>query len=220
MIDYRAARLTEARELTLFRSSGKVMESQMYTRNFQNCCSFIGGTDGRIIVSGDAAALIRPWHEQNIRTKSQRCLVVPRGDMRQTLAHAAKSPKPQTQCPRPIGRNRRRSGNRQRQIAAKLATFLTGIRRLINANAVLWQNLYARFSDHTFDQGNRVLVSRVATHLDIRDRVSMNAGRLSQVPSRPIQRRTRHPDLCTCATVTSDKVTAMITMSPNQRGIQ
>jgi hypothetical protein len=196
------------------------MESQMYTRNFQNGCRFIGGTDGRIIVSGDAAALIRPWHEQNIRTKSQRCLVVPRGDMRQTLAHAAKSSKPQTQCSRPIGRNRGRAGNRQRQIAAKLVTFLTGIRRLINANAILWQKLHARFSKYTVDQGNRVLVSRVATDLDIRDRVSMKTGRLSQVPNRPIQRSTRHPGLCTCATVTSDKVTAMITMSPNQRGIQ
>jgi hypothetical protein len=29
-----------------------------------------------------------------------------------------------------------------------------------------------RFSEHTFDQGNRVLVSRVATDLDIRDRIS------------------------------------------------
>ena len=74
MIDYRAAQLTEARELTLFRSSGKVVESQMYTRNSQNSCRFMGGTDGRIIVSRrDAAALIRPRHEQNIRTKSQRC---------------------------------------------------------------------------------------------------------------------------------------------------
>ena len=183
MIDYRAARLTEARKLTLFRSSEKVMESQLYTRNFQNC-RFIGGTDGRIIVSGDAAALIRPWHEQNIRTKSQRCLVVPGGDMRQTLAHAAKSSKPQTQCSRPIGRNRRRAGNRQRQIATKLVTFLTGIRRVINANAILWQKLYARFSDHTFDQGNRVLGPRVAAHLDILDRISRKTGRLGQVPNR------------------------------------
>jgi hypothetical protein len=147
-------------------------------------------------VSGDAAAPIRPWRKQNIRTKSQRCLVVPRGDMRQTLAHAAKSSKPQTQYSRPIGRNRRRAGNRQRQIAAKLVTFLTGIRRLINANAILWQKLYACFSEHNFDQGNRVLVHRVATDLDIRDRVSMKTGRLSQVPNRQIERSARHPNLC------------------------
>ena len=68
----------------------------------------------------------------------------------------------------------------------------------MKAYAILWQKLYARFSEHTFDQGNRVLVSRVATHLDIRDRVSMKTGRLSQVPNRPIQRSTRHPNLCTC----------------------
>jgi hypothetical protein len=198
MIDYRAAQLTEVRELTLFRSSGKVMESQMYTRNFQNSCRFMGGTEGRIIVSGDAAALTRPRHEQTIRTKSQRCLVVPRRDMRQTLAHGAKSSKPQTQCSWPSRRNRRRAGNRQRQIAAKLVTFLTGIGRLINANAILWQKLYARLSDYTFDQGNRVLGPRIAAHLDILDRISMKTGRLSQVPNRQIERSTRHPNLCAC----------------------
>jgi hypothetical protein len=112
------------------------------------------------------------------------------------------------------------ASHEQGQTAAKLTTFATGIRSFIKAYTILWQKLYTRFSEHTFHQGNRVLGSRVATDLDIRDRVSMKTGRLSQAPNRPIQRSTRHQDLCTCATVTSDKVTAMITMSPNQRGIQ
>ena len=103
---------------------------------------------------------------------------------------------------------------------------MSGIRRLLKAYAILWQKLYACFSEHTFDQGNQVLVSRVAAHLDIRDRVSMKTGRLSQVPNRPIQRSTRHPDLCTChrhEAVPLSHVTKshlMITMSPNQWGIQ
>jgi hypothetical protein len=41
-------------------------------------------------------------------------------------------------------------------------------------------------------------VSRVATDLDIRDRVSMQTGRLSQVPNCPIERSTRYSNLCIC----------------------
>ena len=159
---------------------------------------FIGGSDARVIMSGDEAALIRLWHEQNVQMKSQRSLGVTTGDPRHTRAHAAKSSTAQAQCLRPIGRKYSRASHRQRQTAAKLTTFMTGIRRFMKAYAILWQKLYARFSEHTFDQGNRVLVSRVATHLDIRDRVSMKTGRLSQVPNRPIERSTRHPNLCAC----------------------
>ena len=162
---------------------------------------FIGGSDARII-NLDDAALIRPWTGDPSR------------------AHAAKSPTVPALLLRPIRGKYSRASHKQRQTAAKLPTLMSGIRRLLKAYAILWQKLYARFSEHTFDQGNRVLVSRVATHLDIRDCVSMKTGRLSQVPNRPIQRSTRHPDLCTCATVTSYKVTATVTMSPNQRGIQ
>ena len=187
---------------------------------------FIGGSDARVIMSGEEAALIRLWHEQNVQMKSQRSLGVITGDPRHSRAHAAKSPTAQAQLLRPIRGKYSRASHRQRQTAAKLTTFMTGIRRFMKAYAILWQKLYARFSEHTFDQGNRVLVSRVATHLDIRDRVSMKTGRLSQVPNRPIQRSTRHPDLCTChrhETVPLSHVTKsqlMITMSPNQWGIQ
>ena len=102
---------------------------------------------------------------------------------------------------------------------------MTGIRNFMKAYAILWQKLYARFSEHTFNQGGRVLVSRVATDLDIRNRVSMKTGRLSQVPNRPIQRSARHPNLCAChrhETVPMSHVTTshFITTSPNQWGIQ
>ena len=144
------------------------------------------------------AALIRLSHGQNVQMKSQRSLGVITGDPRRTRAHAAKSSTAQALRLRPIRGKYSRASHRQRQTAAKLTTFMTGIRRFMKAYAILWQKLYARFSEHAFDQGNRVLVSRVATHLDIHDRVSMKTGRLSQVPNRPIQRSTRHPNLCTC----------------------
>ena len=33
--------------------------------------TFLGGSDARIIVSADEAALIRLWHEQNVQMKSE-----------------------------------------------------------------------------------------------------------------------------------------------------
>jgi hypothetical protein len=171
-------------------------------------CHFIGGSDARMIISLDEAALIRLWTGG------------PSG------AHAAKSPTAQAQFLRPIRGKSSRAGHRQRQASANLATFMTDIRRFTKTYAILWQKLYARFSENTFDQGNRVLGSRVATDLDIRDRVSVKTGRLSQVPNRPIQRSTRHPSLCTChrqeAVPLSHVTTShlMITTSPNQWGIQ
>ena len=188
---------------------------------------FIGGSDVRVIVSGEEAALVRLWHEQNVQVKCQRSLGVITEDARHTRAHAAKSSMAQAQCLRPIGRKYSRAiSQRQRQTAAKLTTFMTGIRSFMKAYAILRQKLYARFSERTFHQGNRVLVSCVATDLDIRNRVSMKTGRLSQVPNRPIQRSTGHPNLCTChrhETVPNSQVTKsqlMITTSPNQWGIQ
>ncbi len=79
--------------------------------------------------------------------------------------HAAKSPTPQPQRLQPIDGKYLRASNRQRQSAAKLMSFMTGIRTIMKASAVLGQKLYARFSEHAFGQGNPVPVSRVATHL-------------------------------------------------------
>jgi hypothetical protein len=177
------------------------MVIESFAKRTKPRCRFPGGSDARVITSLDEAAGIR-----RLRT----------GD--HSRAHAAKSSTAQALLLRPIRGKHSRARHKQRHTAAKLTTFMTGIRSFMKAHAILWQKLYARFSGRTFHRGNRVLVSRVATDLDIRDRVSMKTGRLSQVPDRPIQRSTRHPDLCTCATFTSDKGT--ITMSPNQRGIQ
>jgi hypothetical protein len=172
-------------------------------------CHSLGGSDARVVMSLDEAALIR-----RLWTGDHSC------------AHASKSPTAPTQFLRPLQVKYSRANHKERQSAAKLPTLMSGIRRLLKAYAILWQKLYARFSERTFHQGNRVLVSRVTTHLDIRDRISMKTGRLSKVSNRPIQRSTRHPDLCTChrhETVPLSHVTKshlMITMSPNQWGIQ
>ena len=140
-------------------------------------CQFIGGSDTRIINSLDEAVLIRLWT----------------GDP--SPVRAAKLPTAQALLLRPIRGQSSRASHKQRQTAAKSATFMTSIRRFMKAYAILWQKLYARFSKRTFDQANRVLGSRVAT-LDILERISMKTGRLSQVPNRQIERSAHHPKLC------------------------
>jgi hypothetical protein len=177
------------------------MKSQSLTGKCCQRAHFVGGSDARIIASRDeapAAALIRPWQEQSAQTKSQKSLSVATRDPRYACAYTAKSSPAQASRLQPIGRKYSRAGHGQRQTAPNLTAFMTGIGRFMKAYAILWQKLYARFAEHTFDQGNRVLVSRVATHLNIRDRVSMKACCLSQVSNCPIERRTRHPNLRTC----------------------
>ena len=141
---------------------------------------FIGGSDARVIASGEEAALVRLWHEQNVQVKSQRSLGVITEDARHTRGHVAKLSTAQAEHLRPIRGKSSRARHKQRQTAAKLTTFMTGIRSFMKAHAILWQKLYARFSEHTFHQGNRVLVYRVATDLDIRDRVSMKPVALAR----------------------------------------
>ena len=92
-------------------------------------CRFIGGSDARIIMSRDGAARIQLWTDDHSR--------VP----------AAKSPTAQAQFLRPIRGKSSRASHKQRQTAAKLTTFMTGIRAFMKACAILWQKLYARFSE-------------------------------------------------------------------------
>jgi hypothetical protein len=172
------------------------MKSQMHTSKCQNRCRFIGSRGARIMVSADEAALARLRRGQNAQKRSQGCLGVTTEDPRHS-AHAAKSSTVQAPRLRPIRVKDSRAGHRQRQTAAKLTTFMAHIRRFMEASAILLQKLYAHLSEHAFDQGNRILVSRAAT-LDILERISMKTGRLNQVPNRQIERSTRHPNLCAC----------------------
>ena len=40
------------------------MKSQVWTKSYENRCSFIGGSDARIIMGFDEAALVRLWREK------------------------------------------------------------------------------------------------------------------------------------------------------------
>jgi predicted phage-related endonuclease len=40
------------------------MKSQMWTRSYENRRAFIGGSDARIIMGSDEAALFRLWQEK------------------------------------------------------------------------------------------------------------------------------------------------------------
>ena len=184
---------------------------------------FVGGSDARIMMDGGEAALIRPRHEQHVQMKCQRYLVLRTRDASQTCSHAAKSSKEQAQCFRAVGRKSWRASHRRRQTAADLTTLVTGIRLSIKVCAILWQKLYARLSEHTLEQGNQVPVSRVATQLNIRNRVSTQTGRLNQVPNHPIERGPSDlmqlPWARKCAHLTCDKATTIFITSPNQGGI-
>ena len=202
------------------------MVPPLLAKGTRSRCRFLGGSGTRIIMDFDEAALIRLSHGQNVQMKCQRSFGVITGDPRRTRAHVAKWSTAHALRLRPVRGKYSRASNRQRRTAPKLTTFVTAVRRFMKAYAILWQKLRARFSEHIFDHANRALVSRVATDIDIRDRVSMKTGRLSQVPNRPIQRSTRHPSLRTChgqeAVPLSHVTTShlMITTSPNQWGIQ
>jgi predicted phage-related endonuclease len=47
------------------------VKSQTFTRNFESRRHFIGGSDARIIMSGDEAALIRLWREKRGETEPE-----------------------------------------------------------------------------------------------------------------------------------------------------
>jgi hypothetical protein len=166
---------------------------------------FMGGSDARITMSRDEAARIQLCTDDRSR--------VP----------AAKSPTAQAQFLRPIPGKHSRASHKQRHAGGNPTAFMTGIRAFMKARAIWRQKLYARFSEHTFDEGNRVLGSRIATHLDIRDRVSTKTDRLHWVLNRPIQRSTLHQDLCACHRSENRgiaRLTPMITMPSDRWGIQ
>jgi hypothetical protein len=181
--------------------SGSGLEESVDLHEAQDICSarrhLMAALDARIVISGGKAALIRLSLEQNVQMKSQRCLEVTTGDTRRIRAHAAKPSTARAQFLGPIGRKCWRTNLRRRKPAGKLVTFMTGIRSFVKAYAFCGKNSAHPFRNHTFNQGNRALFSRVATHVDIGDRVSTKTGRHSQVPNRPIERSASHPN-CAC----------------------
>jgi predicted phage-related endonuclease len=51
-------------EQRLFQTEVKDMTSTMWTKSYGNRRSFIGGSDARIIMGSDEAALVRLWREK------------------------------------------------------------------------------------------------------------------------------------------------------------
>ena len=100
-------------------------------------------------------------------------------------------------------------------------TFMIGVRRLMNANAILWLKPFARVWENTFDQSNRVTGSRIGTQVNIRDRVSIGGGATKPGPEPSKGARAIRPSAAAgarkCAHLTCDKVTAIFTTSTNQR---
>jgi hypothetical protein len=81
--------------------------------------------------------------------------------------------------------------------------------------------IHARSSKRTFDQGNRVMVSRVATHPDSRDPSSMKTGRLatnSQLLVGWSIRICAPPRSAKVCPVTCDEATIIIAISPIKEG--
>ena len=168
------------------------MAVESFAKGTQPRSHILGGSEARIIVRADEAARIQLWTDNY------------------SGARAAKPPTAPAQFLRPVRGKYSRASHSQRQTAANSTTFMTSIRAFMKAYAILWQKLCACFSERTFDQGDRVLVSRVATHLDVRDRVSMKTDCFRQVPNRPIQLNTRpsefeHLPSARIANVTCDK---------------
>jgi hypothetical protein len=179
----------------------------------------LSGSCARIFMSADEPAPIRHCHEEKCPLKPQKCLVIPVRDTRKTRADTAKASTAAAPRIRLAGCNSARTSHRQRQPAAKSRTFVTCIRSFVT----LWQKLLACFSEHTFDQRNRVLVSRVVTHPDVRDRVSVKIDRFRQVPNRLIQCSTRPSELVCLSqarlgNVACSKVAGQLPVSSNKGG--
>ena len=201
-----------------------IMVPPLLAKGTRSRCRFLGGSDTRIIMDFDEAALIRLSHRQNVQMKCQRSFGVITGDPRRTRAHVAKWSTAHALRLRPVRGKYSRASNRQRRTAPKLTTFVTAVRRFMKAYTILWQKLRARFSEHALEQGNRVPVFRVATRLVIHDPVSMQTGRLSRVPNHPIERGpsdlVQLPRARKCTHLICDEVATIFITSPNQGGIQ
>jgi hypothetical protein len=119
---------------------------------------FIGGSDARINMSPDVAALIRPWKEKRTSRPSRRIC--------QTI-----SPSNGVAAEAPSGLGLERSGQSRRFRSSRFA----------QAHSVSGEKLDAGASENTFDHCERILVSHVAADLDVADCVSVESGRAREV---------------------------------------
>ena len=92
-----------------------IMVPPLLAKGTRSRCRFLGGSDTRIIMDFDEAALIRLSHGQNVQMKCQRSFGVITGDPRRTRAHVAKWSTAHALRLRPVRGKYSRASNRQRR---------------------------------------------------------------------------------------------------------
>ena len=146
------------------------MKSKAFTRNNGSRRHFIGGSDARIIMSPDEAALIRLWKEKRGEAEPE--------DLQLGVAHQGAQ----------LGLVARFSDRPRRFRCLWFA----------QTHSVSGEKIDAGASENTFDHRQRILISRIAADLDVADGVSVKSSRPREVSDRPVQSGARHPHLCTC----------------------
>jgi hypothetical protein len=152
--------------------------------------SFIGGSDARIIMGDDEAALLRLWREKRGEVEPEGLsgnLIVQLGLVTEPLIRTwyerDTGPESSTQC------------------AQCLFAFF-GCMKLPEAHArpspILVDEFDPGASQHRFNRSERCRITGIPADLNIGDRVPMEAGRFRKVSHGPIQSRPSHLNLCPC----------------------
>jgi hypothetical protein len=158
--------------------------------NFSDRRAFIGGSDARIIMGDDEAALLRLWREKRGEAEPEDLstnLIVQLGvateDLNRRWYERNTGPENSTQC------------------ARYLFAFF-GCMKLPEAHArpspILVDEFDPGASQHRFNRRERCRITGIPADLKIGDRVPMQAGRFREVSHGPIESRPSHPNLCTC----------------------
>ena len=155
---------------------------------------FIGGSDARIIMGDDEGALLRLWHEKRGEVEPQDLsdhLIVQLGRATEE-AESVRGEHP-------------RSSHRGTQPRSRPATYdpLFRLRCALaqphpRATAIFVDELDARSFQNARDCRERRCIACVPPGFDVRNRISMEAGGLRQVPDSPIQCGAGHSHLCAC----------------------
>ena len=152
--------------------------------------SFIGGSDARIIMGDDEAALLRLWREKRGKAEPEDLsgnLIVQLGLVTEPLNRTWYERNTGPECPT--------------QCAQCLFAFF-GCMKLPEAHArpspILVDEFDPGASQHRFNRSERCRITGIPADLNIGDRVPMQAGRFREVSHGPIQSRPSHPNLCTC----------------------
>ena len=152
--------------------------------------SFIGGSDARITMGDDEAALLRLWREKRGEAAPEDLsgnLIVQFGPVTEPLNRIWYERNTGPECPI--------------QCAQSLFAFFDCM-KLPEAHArpspILVDEFDPGASQHRFNRSERCRITGIPADLNIGDRVPMEAGRIRKVSHGPIQSRPSHLNLCTC----------------------